>query len=70
MKPLHCAVMIVHAGLYHVDSLMHEWHTQSSISYEPRHVSLPLQANGAACITHPMACTHNGLLQVKVQLPK
>lgn len=62
--------MIVHAGLYHVDSLMHEWHTQSSISYEPRHVSLPLQANGAACITHPMASTHSGLLQVKVQLPK
>lgn len=31
--------------------------TQSSISYEARHVSLPLQASRTACITHPMSMT-------------
>lgn len=41
---------------------MHEWHTQASISYELRHVSLPLQANGSACIRHALPCPNSGLL--------
>lgn len=61
LKPQHFNIMIVHAGLCHADSFMHEWHTQSSISYELRHVPLPLQANGAACITQPVPCTHSEL---------
>lgn len=60
-SPWHFNIMILHAGLCHAESFMREWHTQSSISYELRHVSLPLRANGPACITHPMPCTHSSL---------
>ena len=65
IKPQHFSIMIVHAGLCHAGSFMHEWHTQSSISYEQRHVSLPLQANGSACITHPIPCSQPRQLEVQ-----
>lgn len=65
IKPWHFNIMQVHAGL---DFLMHEWQTQSSISYELRHVSLHPQANGSACIRRPMPWPLSSLWRMKVQL--
>lgn len=52
--------MQVHAGLQHAGSLMRERQThthargaRSFITYEPRHVSSPLLANGSACVRRP-----------------